>query len=131
MAGPTDHQNLQPFPRLNSPLTDPETGRIEPPWYRFLIGLWQRIGGSSSSFPLSVFAQQEGGTVSLFNSQTGEFLGSLGIDHVPQEIPFDLASDPGEDIKQALMIATPPNDVDQDQLVMSSLAITVPISLVP
>lgn len=131
MPGPNDHQNLQPFPRLNSPLVDLEDGQIQAPWYRFLIGIWQRLGGSASSFPLSVFAQQEADSIQLFNSQTGELLGLVALEKIPQEIPFDLTGDPSTDIKQALALQIPAESLDRDQLVMASLAAAVPTSLVP
>lgn len=56
-------------------MVDPETGLLAVPWYRLLIGLWQRLGGNTNAFPSAVYGQQVGQTVNLFNAQTGEPIG--------------------------------------------------------
>jgi len=77
-------QDLQAFPRLDSPLVDLETGYLTPPWYRFLISLWQKLGGSQSVTQNFAWLRQSGQTVSAINARTGAVIGSgsLAFSHI-------------------------------------------------
>lgn len=70
------HQDFQGFPQLDTPAIDLATGAWTPPWYRVLISLWQKLGGSKSSLPASTFLQQAGTSVVAFNALDGSQIGS-------------------------------------------------------
>lgn len=57
--------NLTGFPKLNTPFTD-KNGIIEIPWYRFLVGLYNRTGGSGS-----VFINGTSGRIDVSQTDTG------------------------------------------------------------
>lgn len=65
-----------PFPKLNTPLID-ETGNPSIPWYRTLIDMWKKLGGSSSNTPDMVFFQQINGSIFAFDSASGDPLGQI------------------------------------------------------
>lgn len=41
------------FPQLNTPFVDP-SGRISIPWYRFIVALWNRTGGSAGTLSVQL-----------------------------------------------------------------------------
>ena len=70
----------QPFPNLDSPLVD-ENGDITQPWYRLLIAIWKKTGGSSSILN-SVYLTTDIFDPSLLNvydTSTNELLGTVNL----------------------------------------------------
>lgn len=74
----SQHQEFQPLPQLGTPIVDPTTGIADASWYRFIISLWQKLGGTRSEQTTAVFVQQTGPTsVVLRNAQTGVQIGGF------------------------------------------------------
>lgn len=42
------HQSPTTFPKLDSAVVDPTSGQLTPTWYRFLLRLWQLLGGNNA-----------------------------------------------------------------------------------
>lgn len=69
--------NYQGFPKLDAPIID-ENGFISIPWYRLLMTLWQKSGGSFTQLPNSqVLEVAPDGSTMIVNSATGETSGSV------------------------------------------------------
>lgn len=67
------HQAYQPFPRLSYPLVD-ENRIVSPGWYRFLLTIWKKTGGTVSSLP---------GTLFLTVNAAGQIVASSAADGQP------------------------------------------------
>lgn len=71
-------QPFQGFPRLDTPFVEPTSGYIVRPWQRFLLSLWVKSGGSSSSLPGSYYLNvTSDGAIGVYQSLTGELVGVL------------------------------------------------------
>ena len=137
-SGPTQHQAFQGVPRLDTPLID-DNGAISIPWYRFLIGLWQRLGSGFIEAQNAVTLQSSGGMLQPVNAvtgQTGQVIGPVVIsgtastDPVVREVlalvpppdPPTVALPPsGGDPLLALLVVPPGDSFDPAQLVLQSL----------
>lgn len=76
----------QGFPKLDTPLVDMGTGRVEGkqadvgtghisrPWYRFMINLWNRTGGSSGNNFLPI------GVSAIWNGEVGDVPGGCLVE---------------------------------------------------
>lgn len=74
------HQAYQPFPKMSTPLVDPETGMINQAWYMLLIRIWQMVGGAKTTLPQAGNLQQQtDGTVQYVDSSSGANLGAAVI----------------------------------------------------
>ncbi len=77
MPTPTDHQGFVGFPQLGTPFVQAD-GRIAIPWYKLLVALWQRSGGGNTPVQNSTYvAPIGGGNFAVFNSVTGDNLGTI------------------------------------------------------
>lgn len=85
MATPPRTISQTPFPNLQSPLVD-EFGNISQPWYRLLIALWKKTGGSSSVVD-SVYLTldpTDSDLLDVYNTSTGELVGSVSLTNTGQ-----------------------------------------------
>ena len=95
---PTQHQAYQNFPKLDTPLIE-ANGQINIVWYRLLITLWFKSGGSFTQQQLSQSILDMGnGNSGIINNSTGELVGGISPDI---EILAYLGLRPGESIGAA------------------------------
>lgn len=102
MSGPgvTLLYNYQPFPKLDSPLVDPETGHIQLAWQRLLISLWQMSGSGHVAAPngavVSQTSQGAGAPLTVISTSTGEILGTLALANQPGDpaVPLTVGTSP-------------------------------------
>ena len=71
------HQAFQPFPKLDAPLVDPETGLITQSWYFLLIRLWQMVGSSYTPAPTGAVIKQTPTGLLAQDALTGQPIGSV------------------------------------------------------
>ena len=79
MSGsPTQHQDYNAFPKLDSPIVDSD-GRLSILWYRFFINLWRLCGASYARLPYAQVVQENPttGESYLLNSSNGTDAGTL------------------------------------------------------
>ena len=69
-GNPTQHQNYQNFPKIDTPIADPITGTINEAWLRLLMTLWTKVGGSSSQLPYVQYVTVE---TDVNNNPTGQY----------------------------------------------------------
>jgi hypothetical protein len=70
-VGPTQHQAYQNFPKLDTPFIEPN-GQVNIIWYRLLITLWMKSGGSFTQQQLSQSLQSNGsGETVIIDNTTG------------------------------------------------------------
>jgi hypothetical protein len=67
---------FSPVPQLGTPLVD-SNGNISIPWYRFILNLWQTIGGLGQQVTSAVYLSVTNGVVSAFQSLGGVLLGTI------------------------------------------------------
>jgi hypothetical protein len=83
VAAPGNNSGSPPtvvVPRLDTPLVDLDQGRITHPWYRFLIDLYKKVGGSAISVPSSAYlALTPSGAIGVYLAATNQLLGFLTI----------------------------------------------------
>jgi hypothetical protein len=152
---PTQHQNYQVFPKLDTPLIDSQ-GNVGLPWYRLLMTLWTKCGGSFSQLPFVQYVEAE---VDSGNQPTGQFAimspqngasggtivteGSSGADSIvlealslmPPAPPTPVSAEAGDPL-EAVLTAVPPDQphpsfvpaVPADQLDLAS-AINLSVEL--
>ena len=72
------HQSFQGIPRLDSPVIDLETGYWVPSWYRFIISLWQKQGGSTTALQGVTVIQNNNGVLTAQNALSGQSNGIIG-----------------------------------------------------
>src|SRR5258706_14685811 len=77
------HQAYQGIPRLDSPVIDLGTGYWVPSWYRFIIILWQKEGGSFTTLQGATVLQNNGGVLSALNALSGQWNGTIGTSASP------------------------------------------------
>ena len=68
----------QPFPRLNYEFVD-EQRKLAIPWYKLLITLWQRSGGSFIPTSGSVILQNTLGGIQAVDATSGTILGYVNL----------------------------------------------------
>jgi len=69
----------QGFPQINGPFLDDE-GRLSHPWHRFLISLWQKVGGAVPTLVNGVyFLYQAASGLSFYSVSSGEKLGQVAL----------------------------------------------------
>ena len=78
LTNPRSHTNFAVFPKLDTPVVD-EQRLVTNAWYRFLLGLWKRTGGSLSPQSDAVYLTKdvETGQVMAFDANTGQALGEV------------------------------------------------------
>lgn len=89
------------MPRLDTPFID-VGGRVSPPWYLFLVSLWQKIGGSNTTLQGTVVLTNEGGNLMAQQSFTGDVVG---------EIVTVGSKDADSLVMEAISFGTPKDDV--------------------
>lgn len=72
--------STQPFPRLVSEFVNPDR-TLSYPWYRLLITLWQRTGGSVVSTTGSAFLNLVGSLLDAYRSSDGTRIGTVQMDN--------------------------------------------------
>lgn len=70
----------QALPKLDSPLTDPDTGGPSLPWYQLLVWVWRCLGQGTANPTTTVNAAQSTtpGKLDVFDSK-GNRLGSITL----------------------------------------------------
>lgn len=72
---PTQHQTYQAMPRLDTPISDPETGLVTIPWYRVFVDFFNRTGaGVISSINSALVTQTPGQPVKVVTPSGNEIL---------------------------------------------------------
>ena len=78
----TLHQSYLTVPRLNTPMVN-EDLTVGPAWYRFFIGMYNRLGGSMLAQPNSVFISQApvgaGAPLAAYSSIDGSLIGIIQL----------------------------------------------------
>lgn len=73
------------MPKLDTPVID-DNGYLTPPWYRFMISLWQKVGSGFTQLPISqvVTASSPAHTDTIvLNALTGDVVGGIPIPGTP------------------------------------------------
>lgn len=82
-------EGFQPFPKLDSPMVDPQTGICGSAWQRFFMKLWIASGASKVAQPngasVTQTAQQQGAPLAVIDNATGKQLGTIALVNQPGE----------------------------------------------
>ena len=76
------HQTYQPFPKLNAPIID-DAGNVSIPWYRLLITLWTRSGGSVTNGSVNGTVQSDG-NLQISTKVEGNGIEPIAVAQSPQ-----------------------------------------------
>lgn len=67
------------LPHFQHPFVDPG-GQLTQPWYRILVEIWRRLGGSQANTPGTLYVQIDpNGNIGLYNVQNNEEVGILPV----------------------------------------------------
>jgi len=136
----SQHQAFSGMPHLDTPVVD-ENNYLTPPWYRFLINLWQRVGSGFAQLPDAqvVSGQQPGESTIVLNALTGDPVGAIPIpgssaaDQIVIEaltlLPAPVQPNQLPDFPDPLLTINtliPPDPALPDQPALLALSISVP-----
>ena len=119
-SNPSQQYGYQAFPKLDSQIID-ANGRLTEPWYRLLISLWQKQGGSKTQQALAQVLQAgtgagniPNGSVMAYEANSGDLIGQVVINGSPSintliSLLLEILTPPDQPRQQFV----PPVPVDQ------------------
>ena len=119
-SNPSQQYGYQAFPKLDSQIID-ANGRLTEPWYRLLISLWQKQGGSKTQQALAQVLQAgtgagniPNGSVMAYEANSGDLIGQGVINGSPSintliSLLLEILTPPDQPRQQFV----PPVPVDQ------------------